>query len=401
MSNESFDINQLLSDAFLNPDDFLNLEEAFNHKLQEYDISKRKAIGLLSIDSRTLDDTLQGTAKQPNVINLIKIANFLEISIDTVVQSVIKNQSAENIGSIEKAKNATFIAKNLDIKKLSKIGFFEDSENSDALINRFLTFFGFESIYQYEQNIVKPLLSKTKRSFADKMKSFWVASAIQCFKNINNPNEYNRESLKDIIVKIKPYCQDVEKGLFTVCKALYNVGVTVIVQNHLTLTQVRGGTFSVNGKPCIVLTDLNKKYTTIWETLIHELHHVLYDLDTIEDVGFHLTGEPDLFLIEERAEEFSREFFCGRSDYEYIKVHINEHFIVSRFARELEIDPSFIYSSYRQFQMLLHKRNYYAAFKEFFPDYTLAVKNLSPITWKENSITDVAKNLKSIFELNV
>ena len=240
----------------------MNLEDAFNQKLQDYDISKRKALSLLSIDARTLEDTLQGTSKQPNVINLIKIANFLDIPLDTVVQSVIKNQSAENIGSIEKAKNATFIAKTLDIKKLSKVGFFEDTEDADSLINRFLTYFGFESIYQYEQNIVKPLFSKTKRNFADKMKSFWVASAIQCFKSINNPNEYDRELLKDIIIKIKPYCQDVDNGLFTVCKALYNVGVTVIVQSHLTLTQVRGGTFSVNGKPCIVLTDLNKRYTT-------------------------------------------------------------------------------------------------------------------------------------------
>ena len=124
-------------------------------------------------------------------------------------------------------------------------------------------------------------------------------------------------------------------------------------------------------------------------------------METIEDAGFHLTGEPDLFLIEDKAEDFSREFFCGRSDYEYIKTHINEPFIVSRFAKELEVDKSFIYSSFRQFQFLLYKKSYYQAFQEFFPDYSLAIKNLSPITWKENSISEVAENIKSIFELNV
>ena len=96
MPFEPFDINQILSNAFLSPDEFVNLEDAFNQKLQDYDISKRKALSLLSIDARTLEDTLQGTSKQPNVINLIKIANFLDIPLDTVVQSVIKNQSAEN-----------------------------------------------------------------------------------------------------------------------------------------------------------------------------------------------------------------------------------------------------------------------------------------------------------------
>ena len=151
-----------------------------------------------------------------------------------------------------------------------------------------------------------PRYSRTKRKHVDKMKDFWVRSAYACFSMINNPNDYKREGLKDIIVKIRPYCQDVENGLATVCKALYNVGVTVIVQNQLTLTQVRGGIFLVNNNPCIVLTDLNKRYTTLWETLLHELHHVLYDLKSVS-LRYHITGDPDLLLIEDKAEEFARD----------------------------------------------------------------------------------------------
>jgi HTH-type transcriptional regulator / antitoxin HigA len=207
--------------------------------------------------------------------------------------------------------------------------------------------------------------------------------------------------LKDIITKIKPYCQDVEDGLTTVCKALYNVGVTVIIQNHLTLTQVRGGTFIVNKKPCIVITDLNKRFTTIWETLLHELYHVLYDLETIKSSGYHLTGEPDLFLIEDKAEDFSREYFCGYDDYLYIKPHIHNDFIVERFAKDKEIHKSFVYSSFRQFEHRLNSKNYYAAFQDYFPDFSKAVRSLSPMTWKENSIEAVSRTLKTIFEINV
>ena len=92
------------------------------------------------------------------------------------------------------------------------------------------------------------------------------------------------------------------------------MGVTVIVQTQLLTTQVRGGTFIINGKPCIVLTDLFKKYPTIWYTLIHELHHVLYDLETISLTNFHITGDPDLFLIEEKADDFAREYFLEKKN---------------------------------------------------------------------------------------
>lgn len=396
---ESFNINNLLSKSFETLD--LDLKSILEEKLAEYDLSKTKVISLLNIDKNTFDDIINGTAKQPNLFNVIKIVRFLDLDINEALPSILKNQTKENISSIRKAENASFVAKNFDIKKLTKIGFFEESDDINYLTTRILTFFGYGTIGEYEKNLVAPLYSKTKRTFSDKMKSFWINSAYQCFRNINNPNEYDRENFKDILTKIKPYSQDVEEGLFTVCKALYNVGVTVIIQNHLTLTQVRGGTFIVNGKPCIVLTDLNKKYTTIWETLIHESYHVLYDLDTIKSAGFHLTGDPDLFLIEDKAENFSREYFCGYDDYLYIKPHIHNDFVVSRFAKDKEIERSFVYSSFRQFEQIVNDKNYYAAFKEFFPDYTKAIKSLSPITWKESSIESVAENLKSIFEINV
>ena len=74
--------------------------------------------------------------------------------------------------------------------------------------------------------------------------------------------------------------------------------------------------------------------------------------------------------------------------------------MVEKFAKELEIHPSIIYSAYQYFEDTLNGRKYYAAFKEFLPDYNLAVKKLNPITWQEDSLPQIAKKLKSIFELN-
>lgn len=398
---EKFNVDDLLKSAFQESEKQVDIRKRFEEKLLEYDLSKTKALNILGIDKDVFEDIINGSAKQPSMINVLKIAQFIEMDLKDVVTALMSNQSSETIGSIEKAKKVSFLAKNFDIKKLTKIGFFDDKDDIDYLIRRVLTFFGYDGIHEFEEQLTLPFYSKSKRTFSDKMKDFWVKSAYQCFKSINNPNEYDREGLKDLIVKAKPYCQDVENGLLTVCKALYNIGVTVIVQNQLVTTQVRGGTFVVNGKPCVVITDLFKRYPTLWTTLIHELHHVLYDLEKISQAQFHLTGEPDLFLIEDKADDFAMEYFCGIKHFHYIKPHINNRVVVERFARDLEVHKSFIYSAFRHFQEKLYKKSYYGAYTEFFPDHAIAIKQLHPLTWKENSLPEVASKIKSLFELNV
>ena len=224
------------------------------------------------------------------------------------------------------ARKATFLLKNFDVKTLTKLDFFDKDYETDELVDKVLTFFGYSSIQEYEDELVEPLYSKTKRNFSDKMKDFWIKSAYQTFRIIDNPNEYDRRRLKDLIVKVKPYSQDVKEGLFTVCKALYNIGVTVIFQDYLSTTQVRGGTFIVNGKPCIVLTDYKKKYPTIWFTLLHELHHVLFDFDLIETNSFHLTGDDDLFLIEDKEVAITEMLRTLRPGGQFIIVDWTESF---------------------------------------------------------------------------
>lgn len=391
------DINQLLEDSFL----ALDLTAELESKLSEYNISKSKAINLLGIEKKTFDEIIKGEAKHPSLINVVKIANFLGLDIHEVIPSILKNQSQSGIKSIHKAEKATFLAKNFDLKNLGKAGLFQkdsDSDDVDFLEKRILLFFGFSSLKEFQKESA-PLYSKTKRPFSDRMKTFWINSAYQCFRKIDNPNSYDREALKELLPKIKPYCQDVENGLLIVCKALYSVGVTVIIQNHLTLTGVRGGTFVINDKPCIVLTDLNKRYTTIWETLIHELSHVLFDYALIKANIYHLTGDPDLFLIEEKAEKFTREYFCGLEDYKYIKPHISNPYLVRRLAKELEVHPAFIYSSFRQFEEILNGKNYYKAFNEFFPPVAQALNNISSVTWMEQSLPEIAQKIKQDLEL--
>jgi Zn-dependent peptidase ImmA (M78 family) len=397
--NES-SLDNLLKSIFSEGDEFeFDVRQEFDKKLDEYDISKTKALKLLKIDKDVFEQIISGTAKQPNLIHVIKLAEFLEIEMEKLLKVVLKNQSEENISSIDNARKATFLLKNFDIKTLTKLGFFETDFETEELINKVLAFFGYDSIHEYERELEEPLYSRTKRNFSDKMKDFWIKSAYQTFKVIHNPNEYDRDKLKDLIVKLKPYSQDIENGLFTVCKALYNTGVTVIFQDYLSTTQVRGGTFIIDGKPCVVITDFNKKYSTIWFTLMHELHHVLFDFDLIEKNSFHLTGDDDLFLIEEKADSFARDYFLSIDKFKYIKKYINNPFLVSKFAKENEIHVSLVYTFYTWYMKKLYDKNYHPAFKEFYPNYREAILKLNPISWNEDSIKVASERIRNILEI--
>ncbi|NIJ46233.1 Zn-dependent peptidase ImmA (M78 family) [Wenyingzhuangia heitensis] len=396
---ENSNIDDILKSIFLESNS-LNVREMFDEKLKTINVSKTKVLNLLKIDKDVFEQIINGTAKQPNLIHVIKIADFLNLSIDRFIEAVLKNQSVENIRSIENAQNATFLLNNFDVKTLTKFGFFESKADTNELVNKVLAFFGFESIRDYELELNSPLYSSSKRNFSDKMKDFWIKSAYQTFRIINNPNDYNRARLKDLTVKIKPYSQDLKNGLFTVCKALYNVGVTVVFQDYLATTQVRGGTFIIDNKPCIVLTDFNKSYPTLWFTLLHELHHVLFDFDLIKSNNFHLTGDADLFLIEENADSFARDFFMSEEKFNYIKMYIKNPFLVSKFAIENEIHVSMVYSFFTWYQDKLYGKKYYGAFKEFYPDYKISVSKLSPLSWNDDSIKIAGLRIKKILEIN-
>lgn len=397
---DNFEIDKLLHSAF--EDNHIDLRQLFAKKLEEYDIAKSKAFSFLGIDKDVFEDIINGTAKQPNLIHVVKLAEFLGIGLQQAIAAIMKEQSADTIASLERSRNAVFLLKHFDLKKLTALGFIEKNADLNDITRRLLLFFGYTSIQEFEINQEVPLYSRTKATFTDKMMKFWVDSAYRVFKAIANPYKYNREALKDIITKAKPYSQDVNNGLLTVCKALYHCGVTVIAQELLPTTQVRGGTFVINDKPCIVLTDYRKSYPTVWTTLMHELYHVLFDLDVIEKTKFHLTddGRPDLMLIEEKANDFSMNYFCSIDQYNFIKHHINNKYQVNRFAKELQVHPSMIYNAFQFFQHKLHSKNYWGAFKEEIPKNLPALEKLNPVNWKEESIQQIAEKLKTVFDLN-
>ena len=126
----------------------------------------------------------------------------------------------------------------------------------------------------------------------------------------------------------------------------------------------------------------------------------MFDFDTIEKSSYHLSDDNDLFLIEDQANTFARNFFMSEEKFQYIKKYINNPYLVSKFANEIEVHPSIVYSFFTWYQKELYGKNYHAAFKQFFPDYSTAVTKLNPITWNEISVKEISEKIKSVLELN-
>lgn len=395
MSQESI-IKQLLDRVFEDSD---SLKELYTKKLDESGLKNSNVANLLGIERKSLNPIIDGSSKQADLIKVLKIGEFIGLEVSELLSSFFNGRSKEEIAELEKARKASYLVQNFNLPKLKEVGFIDQLDNLEYIDHRICTFFGLNSIYEYEQKLNTVLYSRTNNPYNNKMIDFWVKSAYGYFHKLDNPNEYNRELLKDIISKIRPYSRNEEKGLLIVAQALFNAGVTVIFQKHLSKTQIRGATLVVNKKPCIVITDLNKNYATLWFALVHELHHVLYDLETIEGTSYHLTGEPDLFLIEEGANNFARELLFSRDKMNYIKPFIHNPMVVEKYANEVQIHPSIIYSFY-QYDMKQQGKNYWKAFRRFFPDINKAVSKLNVRLWESESIESSIDSIKEVLFVN-
>lgn len=371
-----------------------SLRKLFESKLEQYGLTTNQAEKLLTMQKRTLEGILDQSAKRVDVVNLLKLGQFLGLNTDALFKIYLNEVSHDIVGELEDAKKKSYIVSNFDVKNLFKAGFIRTKTDFDEIEERIMTFFGLESIYDYAGKHYIPAFSRTKRSANVLMKEFWVRSAYSHFEKINNPNPYNRNTLVDLIPKIRPYTMNVSDGLRIVSQALFNAGITVIYQPHLPTTQVRGATFFINGKPCIVLTDLNKRYASIWFALMHELYHVLYDLEEIEKQVFHLTGEPDLFLLQEdQANEFSREYLFGKDKVNYIRSYIDSPLLVREFAKKSQVHPSLVYTYFCYDMEAAGKGSYWAKYSSQQPDVKKALSELNVNTFDKESIDDTIKYL--------
>ena len=370
-----------------------SLNDLYMEKKKNLHLSNRQILHILGMDSNTLNPILKGTAKHIGFINIIKLAHFLGISVNDLLKIYIPEMDAKQIGEIQRARDAGYIVETFDVATLTKIKFFSSDSSSKDMGEEIKKFFSLNSLYDYSNNKdLTPAFSRSKRSSSDLMRNFWIQSAYVQFKGINNPNPYNRKDLVEIMPKIRPYTRDVKKGLIKVLKALYHVGVTVIYQPSLEKIQVRGATMVINNKPCIVLSNLQNNYPTLWFTLLHELHHVLYDLDDIRLQTYHISNdEGDLFLMnEERADNFAREYLLNESRLKFVSGYITSHLHVEKLASEWGVHASIIYAVY------CYKTNEWALYNKYIPKMTEALELLNTHPFERESLMESVQDIKEL-----
>lgn len=372
--------------------DFNNysLKELYNNKKALLGLSDRQIQKILGIDNKTLTPILEGTAKQINFTNIIKLSHFLGITVDNLTRLYLPDMNASQIGEIQRAKEAGYIVENFDVATLTKIKFFKPDEYSKDLSQRIINFFYLESLYDYSNDISFSAFSRTKRNSSDLMRRFWVTSAFTQFKMIDNPNEYDRQVLKELIPKIRPYTRNVKTGLISVIRALFQAGVTIIYQPSIEKLQVRGATMVVNGKPCIVLSDFQKNYPTLWFTLLHELHHVLFDFEEIEKRTYHISsGEGDLFLMdEEKADNFAKDYLLNEDRLNYAMAYINSPYQIEKLASQWGVHSSIIYAIY------CFQTKEWALYNKYIPKMKEALELLNTHPFERDSLLEVVKELK-------
>ncbi|MBS1945833.1 MAG: ImmA/IrrE family metallo-endopeptidase [Bacteroidetes bacterium] len=396
--NEEFSrrvLDKVLSEA-LGSTSKPSLRQLYERKLEELGISDRIAAReVMGIEHTPLHQILDGTAKFPDALKMLKLASFLEIDVHEVMTLFVQNAPRAEVAKLESVGRATYIVKEFDLVQMKKAGVLKSITDFAAIERRLLTFLGLASIEDYTRDLAYALYSRTKRASSNKMLDFWTKSAYQYFVEVDNPNDYDREALKNLVPKIRPYTRDVENGLLTVVRALYSVGVTVIYQPYLPNTQVRGATFRINGKPCIALSDFRKSYATVWFALMHELNHVLFDLDSI--ATYHITGEPDLMLInEEQANDFARDYLFSNERMDFVKPFIHEHAIVARCAEEAQVHPSIIYGFYEY-----QTGNYQTPFKRHEPNVQAMLAKLNACSWDAESIKENALKIRKALDVTL
>lgn len=365
-----------------------SLKVLFERKIEKLGISYRQIETILGIERKTISNILNNETQKVSVTNLIKIGTFLDMSFSDVLKVFAAQIPKAEISEIERAIRLTYIIEHFDLKSLKTMGFIPSITDLDSVEKRIKTFFGIENIFNYSKEI-GAAFSKVNKNYNNRMLDFWNKSAFAFFEKINNPNRYDREKLIQIIPNIRPYSQDIKKGLRIVSRALFELGVTVAFQPYLPTTQVRGATFVVNEKPCIVITNRNKNYATLWFALMHELYHVLFELEKVERSVFHLTGELNLeFVDEQAANSFARRYFLSDEKSRYIFPYIKDEVIINRYANKNKIHPSLIYNFYCYDQQHIKKKNFWGLYNKYMPGTDDATKNLNSDIWGFSTIEE-------------
>jgi len=382
-----------------------DLRERFDKRIIDLGLSQRRALAELDIELRALNGMLNGTQRMVDLLALSRLAVFLQIPIERLVNLLLDKLEKNFLHRVSSADSQEFIVQNFDLVKLKKCGFIDSTGDFAHIEQRLLKYLGLKSIQDYGKDSFNVAYSDGKpKAKSLLMRSFWVESAAAKLRFINNQYDYNRNRLIEHIPSIRWQTTNVERGLFQVIRELFKIGVTVIFEPYVSTLYARGATFAINDKPCIVLTNYSSFYPSLWFALLHELHHVLFDWDEISASSYHISEQLDKYALREvEADDFAREFFFPREKLRRVIPEIKNQYFIEQYAKANNVHESVIYTNYC-WEQKEDDKAIFSKFRELIPDVFEAVKSIDSNAVKDrpwaNALTakDHAKDLlKGIF----
>lgn len=328
------------------------LKELYQRRIEELKITATDALKLLGIGQNTLNGILEGEKELIKLSNLIKLADFLQLPKEKVVELFLaeleKKHPAKHSIAPEKVQ---FIKENFDLAALKKSGFIDSISDYAGADKKICYFFSLKTIFDYRQPKMDVAYSSGVHKPKNELtRAFFINTAKDFFEQVENPFEFQRERLIKYFSEIRWHSSNVTLGLRNVVRELFKMGITVIYIPPLASMHIRGATFAVNDKPCVVLTDYIGFYPTLWFALLHELFHVLFDWEEIRQNTYHLTDDDDDRLTvrekEKEADNFAREYLFSKEKTDSVKRYLNNQMYVTNIAKENHVHPSFLYVFY-------------------------------------------------------
>lgn len=128
-------------------------------------------------------------------------------------------------------------------------------------------------------------------------------------------------------------------------QALSDIGVAVVVEEHLARTKLDGAAMLAgNGKPVIGLTLRFDRVDNFWFTLMHEVVHVWKHLSNPGEVFLdRLMDKESTEVVEKEANRLARDLLISRSDWRSAAVRqMPTKSGIVAFAKELNIHPAIV-----------------------------------------------------------
>lgn len=239
------------------------------------------------------------------------------------------------------------LLKQLDYKFWVKLGFVNNTRVSVEKVAELLKFFKISNLeilkkrdflVQFRTGICKIEDKNIINSNA------WVQTAINIGREKEVP-EYDENLLKNHLTELRSLTLLSEKDVFeNLDRILSACGVTFVMLPTLKNCGINGAVKWINNdKVILAINDRKKKLDVFWFSLFHEIKHVLQKKKKRIIVSGNICEESDMEILENDADEFSREFLIPSKDYDkFILAGNFDESSIIMFANNINIHPGIV-----------------------------------------------------------